>query len=196
MLPPGSRIVLASHNAGKLREFSALTAPHRITVLSAGALGLPEPPETAHDFVGNARLKALTAACATNLVALADDSGFCVAALDGAPGVYSADWAGTPRDFTAAMDRVNRECAGAADMAAWFVCVLCLAWPDGRTRSFEGRVSGARVWPPRGTHGFGYDPMFLPDGETRTYGELDAGWKHANSHRAAAFARMRAACFA
>jgi XTP/dITP diphosphohydrolase len=195
MLPPGSRVVLASHNAGKLREFSTLTAPHRITVLSAGDLGLPEPAETAHDFVGNARLKALTAASATNLVALADDSGFCVAALGGAPGVYSADWAGSPRDFTAAMQRVQRECGDAADKAAWFVSVLCLAWPDGHVRTFEGRVDGARVWPPRGANGFGYDPMFVPEGQTLTYGEADAAWKHATSHRARAFAKLSAACF-
>jgi XTP/dITP diphosphohydrolase len=194
-LPPGTRVVLASHNAGKLREFSALTAPHRITVLSAGDLGLPEPPETARDFIGNARLKALAAATATNLIALADDSGFCVAALGGAPGVYSADWAGTPRDFTAAMARVHRECGDMAEKSAWFVSVLCLAWPDGHTQTYEGRVDGARVWPPRGTNGFGYDPMFIPEGETRTYGETDPAWKHATSHRARAFAKLQAACF-
>jgi XTP/dITP diphosphohydrolase len=191
----GSRLVVASHNPGKLRELSQMLAEHRVEVVSAGALGLPEPAETAPDFAGNARLKALAAATASGLPALADDSGFCVAALDGAPGVQSARWAGPDRDFAAAMARVHRAAGEAADRGAWFVCALCLAWPEGHAETFEGRVDGQCVWPPRGERGFGYDPMFVPAGSTRTYGELDEADKHATSHRARAFALLLAACF-
>jgi XTP/dITP diphosphohydrolase len=195
-LARGARLVLASHNPGKLAEIAALLAPHGVELVSAGALGLPEPEETAPDFAGNARLKALAAATAAGLPALADDSGFCVAALGGAPGVQSARWAGPGKDFAAAMARVQRELGDAADRRAWFVCVLCLAWPDGHAETFEGRVDGAVVWPPRGGRGFGYDPIFVPDGAGETYGEMDPAAKTATSHRARAFARLLAAAFA
>ncbi len=185
-------LVLATHNPGKLREISALMAPWGITVQSAGALGLPEPDETAPDFAGNAQIKALAAARATGLPALSDDSGFCVAALGGAPGVLSARWAGPAKDFGAAIYRVLRELTG-DDRRAWFVCALCLAWPDGHTDTFMGRVDGTVV-PPRGTAGFGYDPAFLPRLGTRTYGELDPVTKHATSHRARAMAQLEAGC--
>ena len=194
-LAPGSRLVLASHNPGKLREIEALVAPHGVAVVSAGALGLPEPEEPAPDFAGNARIKAMAAAVSSGLPALADDSGFCVAALGGAPGVVSARWAGPGKDFRVAMERENRELGAAADRSAWFVSALCLAWPDGHAEVFEGRVDGVCAWPPRGDGGFGYDPMFVPDGQDLTYGELDAGFKHATSHRARAFAQLLAACF-
>lgn len=194
-LEPGSRLVLASHNPGKLKEIRALVAPHDVAVVSAGELGLPEPEEPAPDFAGNARIKALAAATASGLPALADDSGFCVAALGGAPGVLSARWAGPGKDFAAAMARVNAEMGDTTDRRAWFVSALCLAWPDGHTETFEGRVDGVCVWPPRGLAGFGYDPMFLPDGETGTYGEISQARKQATSHRARAFALLMAACF-
>jgi XTP/dITP diphosphohydrolase len=172
-----------------------MLAPFGVEVLSAGELGLPEPDETAPDFAGNARLKALAAAVATGLAALSDDSGFSAAALGGAPGVVSARWAGQQKDFAMAMERVHREMGSAEDRGAWFSCALCLAWPDGHTEVFEGRVDGTIVWPPRGQHGFGYDPIFLPAGRTLTYGEMDQGEKHATSHRARAFAQLKAACF-
>jgi XTP/dITP diphosphohydrolase len=193
-LAAGSRLVLASHNRGKLREIAALLAPFRIDALAAHALGLPEPEETESDFVGNARLKALAAARGANMPALADDSGFCVAALGGAPGVLSARWAGPARDFSAAMQRVHDEMGAASDRRAWFVCALCLAWPDGHAESFVGRVDGTVAWPPRGNLGFGYDPIFLPEGGTLTYGEMPPEEKHATSHRARAFAQLVAAC--
>jgi XTP/dITP diphosphohydrolase len=189
----GDQVVLASHNPGKLRELAALMTPAGIAVVSAGALGLPEPEETAPDFAGNARLKALAAATASSLPALADDSGFCVAALGGAPGVLSARWAGPDKDFAAAMGRVN-DGITADDRRAWFVCTLCLAWPDGETATFLGRVEGRAVWPPRGTHGFGYDPMFVPAGGMQTFGEMSPDAKHAISHRARAFEALLAAC--
>ena len=194
-LPPGAKLVLASHNKGKLREIADLLAPRAVSVVSAGDLGLAEPVEDAPDFAGNARIKALAAARASGLPALSDDSGFCVAALDGAPGVLSARWAGEAKDFSVAMARVWREVGGADDRRAWFVCVLCLAWPDGHTESFLGRVDGQLVWPPRGTHGFGYDPIFIPAGGMLTFGEIDAAAKHAISHRANAFAQLLASCF-
>ena len=186
--------MIASHNRGKLREIAALMEPFRIDPVSAAELGLPEPDETAPDFAGNARLKALAAARATGLPALADDSGFCVAALGGAPGVFSARWAGPGKDFTSAMARVQQERAGSQDSRAWFVCVLALAWPDGGTASFQGRVDGHVTWPPRGTLGFGYDPLFVPLGGTLTYGEMPPAEKHAGSHRARAMMQLTAAC--
>lgn len=195
-LDRGARLVLASHNPGKLREITAMVAPFGVEVVSAGALGLAEPEETEPDFAGNARLKALAAARATGLPALADDSGFCVAALDGAPGVVSARWAGPGKDFAMAMERVRREVGTAEDWRCWFVCALCLAWPDGHDDTFEGRVDGTLAFPPRGMRGFGYDPIFLPEGGTLTYGEMDPDEKHATSHRARAFAQMVDACFA
>jgi XTP/dITP diphosphohydrolase len=194
-LRPGERLVIATHNRGKLNEIAALIAPYRVAAVAAGELGLPEPEETAPDFVGNARLKAQAAAVAAGLPALADDSGFSVAALNGAPGVLSARWAGAGRDFAAAMRRVESAIGSATDRRAWFTAALCLAWPDGETASFLGRVEGTAVWPPRGEHGFGYDPMFVPLGGTETYGEMDRERKAATSHRARAFAQLLAACF-
>jgi XTP/dITP diphosphohydrolase len=194
-LAAGERLVLASHNQHKLVELADLLRPHQVTVVSAASLGLPEPPEDAPDFLGNARIKALAAAHASGLPALADDSGFCVAALGGAPGVYSARWGGAAKDFAGAMARVHREMADADDQRAWFVAVLCLAWPDGHTESFLGRVDGITTWPPRGNHGFGYDPMFVPAGGSTTFGELRAEEKREISHRARAFRQVLAACF-
>ena len=194
-LAPGDRLVLASHNPGKLREFAALLAPFGIEMIPAGALGLAEPEETAPDFVGNARLKALAAARRAGLAALADDSGFCVAALGGAPGVLSARWAGPGKDFAAAMARVNAALAGQADRRAWFMAALSLAWPDGATATFLGRVDGTATWPPRGGRGFGYDPIFVPIGSDATFGEMAPEAKEAISHRARAFAQLQAACF-
>ncbi len=193
-LERGSRLVLASHNSGKLREMTALVEPYGIGMVPAGALGLAEPEETEADFAGNARLKALQAAGGAGLPALADDSGFCVAALGGAPGVLSARWAGPERDFAAAMQKVEAARGGNPDDRAWFVCVLCLAWPDGVTASYFGRVEGRVVWPPRGAFGFGYDPIFVPNGGRHSYGELKPDEKQANSHRALAMAQLAACC--
>ncbi len=191
----GGRLVLATHNPGKLIEIADLLRPAGIAVTSAGELGLPEPVEDAPDFVGNARLKALASARGSGLPALSDDSGFCVAALGGEPGVLSARWAGPSKDFGAAMRAVHDKMPG-DDARAWFVCALCLAWPDGHTETFLGRVDGAAVWPPRGSKGFGYDPMFVPYGATETYGEMDPAHKHATSHRARAMAQLYPGCFA
>jgi XTP/dITP diphosphohydrolase len=193
-LARGERLVLASHNRGKLREIAALMAPYGVETVSAADLGLPEPEETAADFAGNAQLKALAAATASGLPALADDSGFCVAALAGAPGVLSARWAGPEKDFAGAMNRLEAELGEAEDRRAWFVCVLCLAWPDRHTATYLGRVEGTLAWPPRGTLGFGYDPIFVPAGGTQTYGEMPPDEKHATSHRARAMAQLAAAC--
>ena len=194
-LLPGSRLVLATHNAGKLREIVELLAPYGVEVMSAGALGLPAPAEDAPDFAGNAAIKAQAAARASGLTALADDSGFCAAALGGAPGVLSARWAGPGKDFAGAMARVRREMAGSTDLRAWFACALCLAWPDGRQATYLGRAEGGIAWPPRGERGFGYDPMFVPLGGAQTYGEMDPAAKHASSHRARAMEQLLAACF-
>ena len=194
-LPPGARLILASHNKGKLTELTDLLRPFKIEIISAGALGLPEPDETAPDFAGNARIKALAAAIATSLPAFSDDSGFCVAALNGEPGVLSARWGGPAKDFAGAMTLVNERVGDAADRRAWFVAALCLAWPDGHTETFVGRVNGTMVWPPRGAKGFGYDPMFIPEGGTETFGEMDPDAKHAISHRARAFVQVMASCF-
>jgi len=193
-LAAGARLVLASHNPGKLREIGDLLAPFAVGIVPAGALGLAEPEEDAPDFAGNARLKALAAARGRGLPALADDSGFCLAALDGAPGVLSARWAGPKKDFAAAMARVQRALGEAADRRAWFVCALCLGWPDGATATFVGRVDGIAVWPPRGDRGFGYDPIFRPAGGSATFGEMAPLAKHAISHRARAFDQFVAAC--
>ena len=192
----GGKLVLATHNAGKLREVAALLAPWGFEVVSAGALGLPEPAETEDSFLGNARIKALAAACASGLPALADDSGFSVAALDGAPGVRTADWAETPtgRDYAMAMGKVEKLARHASDRRAWFSCALVVAWPDGHTEGFLGEAHGSWVWPPRGANGFGYDPMFVPTGGTETFGEMTPAAKHAISHRAAAFALLAAHC--
>ena len=196
-LAPGARLVLASHTAGKLAEFAKLLADHDVELLGAGALGLPEPEETADSFAGNAALKALAAARGSGLPALADDSGFCVRALDGAPGIFSARWGGPGRDFAGAMHRVHAAVAASAtpeDDVAWFMAVLCLAWPDGRTETFEGRVDGKLRWPPTGSNGHGYDPVFQPEGHTRTFAEMTDREKNAVSHRGRAFARFAAAC--
>ncbi|HET7880557.1 MAG TPA: non-canonical purine NTP pyrophosphatase [Acetobacteraceae bacterium] len=189
----GDQLVLASHNQGKLVELDDLLSPLGVAAVSAGALGLPEPVEDAPDFVGNARIKALAAARASRLPALADDSGFCVAALGGSPGVHSARWGRAEGSFAAAMARVVREMRDAHDHRAWFIAALCLAWPDGVTDTFVGRVDGTVSWPPRGDKGFGYDPMFVPTGAAQTFGELDAAEKHTVSHRARAFAQLLAA---
>jgi XTP/dITP diphosphohydrolase len=194
-LLPGSKLVLASHNQGKLAELTELVLPFSIEVVSAGALGLPEPDETAPDFAGNARIKALAAATATGLPAISDDSGFCAAALDGAPGVLSARWAGAEKVFGKAMALVHERIGETADQRAWFVAALCLAWPDGHTETFVGRVDGTAVWPPRGANGFGYDPLFLPEGGTETFGEMQPDAKHRVSHRARAFAQVMKSCF-
>ncbi|HEY5338182.1 MAG TPA: RdgB/HAM1 family non-canonical purine NTP pyrophosphatase [Rhizomicrobium sp.] len=191
-LPRGSTLVLASHNKGKLREIGELLAPFGLDVKSAAALGLPEPEETETSFIGNALLKARAAAKASGLPALADDSGLVVIALNGAPGVYSARWAGEDKNFLTAMERVERELLqkNAADRSAKFVCVLALALPDGEEQVFEGDVRGTLVFPPRGTRGFGYDPIFVMEGMTETFGEIDPALKHASSHRAKAFEKM------
>jgi XTP/dITP diphosphohydrolase len=193
-LDPGGRLVLASHNPGKLAEIAALLRPYQVAAVSAASLGLHEPEETEDSFAGNARLKALAAAQASALPALADDSGFCMAVLDGAPGVHSARWAGPKKDFAHAMSRVNRLIGRNPDRRAHFVAVLCVAWPDGDAEMFEGRIDGVAAWPPRGDRGFGYDPMFVPDGWTTTFGEMAPDAKHAISHRARAFAAFAAAC--
>ena len=196
-LSPG-RLVIASHNEGKLREIRALLEPYGIAPVSAGSLDVPEPEETGTSFAANAELKARFSADLTGLPALADDSGLCVEALGGDPGIFSARWAGPGRDFGEAMRRVHDKMAKAdpeAGRDAHFVCALSLAWPDGHIVTVEGRVDGTLVWPPRGDRGFGYDPMFVPLGRTETFGEMDPDAKHAMSHRADAFAKLVAAVF-
>jgi len=191
----GDRLVIASHNPGKVREIADLLRTFGVTVQSAIDLGLDEPEETGNTFVANARIKAAAAARAAGLPALADDSGLAVSALDGAPGLYSARWAGPEKDFTAAMRQVECRLAGAANRHARFICALVLAWPDDHIEVFEGTVEGELVWPPRGDRGFGYDPMFRPLGHAITFGEFDPEAKHAISHRADAFRKLAAACF-
>ena len=192
----GQKLVLATHNKGKLREIEELLASFSIQVIGAGALGLPEPEETGTTFEENAALKARAAAHASGLPALADDSGLVVAALDGAPGVYSARWAGPTKDFDLAMRLVEDRLDGDDDRNAYFVAVLALAWPDGRMETFRGEAHGTLIWPPRGDRGFGYDPMFLPHGSNLTFGEMEPAAKHMISHRAAAFEKFRIACLA
>jgi XTP/dITP diphosphohydrolase len=191
----GERIVVATHNTGKLEEFAALLRPHGITAISAGELGLAEPPETGTTFAENARIKAEAAMTASGLIALSDDSGLCVEALGGEPGVYTADWAGPDRDWTRAMRLVEEKLAARGAVApgqrrAAFVCTLCVMWPDGETRLYEGRAGGHLTWPPRGALGHGYDPMFVPDGGTRTFAELDPAEKNLISHRARALEKL------
>jgi XTP/dITP diphosphohydrolase len=200
------RLIIATHNPGKLTEMRELLAPYGIEAVSAGELRLPEPEETGTTFRENARIKAVAAATATNVPAFADDSGLAVEALDGAPGIHSARWAGPGKDFQHAMEKVEgmlreRDCFTPEQRRAHFVSALCVAWPDGHLEEFEGRVDGTLVWPPRGTRGFGYDPMFLPDGVDRTFGELSREEKHGLpplgqglSHRARAFLLLKAAC--
>jgi XTP/dITP diphosphohydrolase len=202
------RLVIATHNSGKLAEMRELLAPYGIEAVSAGELNLPEPEETGTTFVANARIKAQAAANATGLPAFADDSGLCVDALDGQPGIYSARWAGPSKDFTAAMSQIERllQERGATEPAqrkAHFVSALCVVWPDGHLEEVEERVNGAMVWPPRGDAGFGYDPAFLPDGHGRTFGEMTSIEKHGLpplglglSHRAKAFVKLAEICLA
>jgi XTP/dITP diphosphohydrolase len=194
---PGGRLVVATHNPGKLVELRALFAPFTSELVSAGELGLPEPEETGLTFIANAELKARAAATVSGFPALADDSGLCVTALDGAPGIYSARWAGETKDFRIAMDRIQRELAetGLETSPAFFICALSLGFPDGACETFEGRIDGTLTFPPRGTRGFGYDPIFVPEGFAITFGEMDPDAKHAMSHRARAFAQLIAACF-
>lgn len=189
------RLVLATHNPGKVGELVELLAPWGVEVVSAGELGLPEPEETGETFVDNALLKARAAMAATGLPALADDSGLSVSGLGGRPGVRTADWAGSPRDFNRAMRRVQDELGVNPDRRAAFMSTLALVWPDGHEEVFEGKVEGTLVWPPRGEIGWGYDPMFAPEGSSRTYGEMSAEEKHTTSHRARALAKLVAACF-
>jgi XTP/dITP diphosphohydrolase len=194
-LKKGETLVVATHNKGKLREFADLLAPHGLTAKLAGDLGLPEPEETGVTFEENAAIKAAAAAVASGMPSLADDSGVVVDALGGAPGVYSARWAGPDKDFAIAMQRVEdglraANAMTAAERTARFVAVLCLAFPDGTSECWRGEIEGTMIWPPRGTNGFGYDPMFLPEGETRTFGELTREEKHGRSHRARAFAKF------
>lgn len=191
----GGRLVIASHNKGKVREIGELLAPFGADVVSAGALGLAEPEETGATFIDNAVIKAEAAARASGRPALADDSGLAVHALDGRPGIHSARWAGPERDFMVAMRKVEEALAGRADRGAHFVAALVLAWPDGHLEKVEGTVYGSLVWPPRGDKGFGYDPMFLPDGGDLTFGEMEPAAKHAISHRADAFRKLVAICF-
>lgn len=193
-LTPGP-IAAATHNKGKVRELKDLLAPLGFTPQSADELNLPEPEETGSTFAANAALKALAAAKAANMPALADDSGLAVDALYGDPGIFSARWGGPERDFASAMEKVNSAMVetGSDDRSAHFVCVLCVAWPDGHSHVFEGRVDGRLVWPPRGDKGFGYDPIFIRDGDEMTFGELDPALKHTISHRADAFAKLTAA---
>ncbi len=188
----GGRLVVATHNKGKLAEMADLLRPYGLDCVSAGSLGVEEPDETGTTFEANAALKARHTAAATGLPSLADDSGMCVTALDGDPGVFTANWAGPKRDWMRAMRMVEAALDGAADRSARFVSVLALAWPAGDVELFRGEVSGTLVWPPRGTRGFGYDPMFVPAGHAITFGEMEPALKHTMSHRAVAFAKFRA----
>ena len=192
----GGKLIIASHNPGKVHELAELLRPYDVEVSAAGELGLKAPRETGATFVANAELKALAAARAAQLPALADDSGLVVPALDGAPGINSARWAGRKRDFAKAMARLEKEMRGKHDRSAHFVAVLSLAWPDGHVESFEGRADGELSFPPRGEKGFGYDPVFRPTGYQVSYGEMEPAAKHAISHRADAFRKLIAACFA
>jgi XTP/dITP diphosphohydrolase len=195
-LEPGTRLVAATHNPGKARELAALL-DGRFEVVSAGELGLPEPNETEATFMGNAVLKARAAADLSGMLALADDSGFSLAALDGAPGVLSARWAGPDKDFASAMAKVEARLqeTDPNDRRAWFTCALAVAWPQGPVVVVEGQVFGEVVFPPRGGRGFGYDPIFVAKGEKLTFGEMDPARKHVISHRARAFAALKAALF-
>lgn len=193
-LEPGAHLVVATHNPGKARELAEILE-NRFRLSTAGELGLGEPDETEGTFVGNALLKARAAADASGLIALADDSGLSVTALDGAPGIYSARWAGPDKDFTLAMEKVREriEETGSEDLSAWFTCALAVAWPNGPAVVVEGRLDGTLTFPPRGDRGFGYDPIFVPAGGTATFGELEPAVKDAMSHRALAFAKLKAA---
>jgi XTP/dITP diphosphohydrolase len=191
-LPRGSHLVVASHNEGKVREIKALLGPHGILPVSAGSLGLPEPIEDGTTFAANAKIKAVASAAGSGHAALADDSGLCVEALDGAPGIYSARWAGPSKDFRIAMNRIHDELRhkGLTTSRAKFVCALCVAQPSGEMQVFEGEVHGHLAFPPRGDRGFGYDPIFIADGMDQTFAEIDPARKHAISHRAKAFEKL------
>ncbi|MDZ5646897.1 RdgB/HAM1 family non-canonical purine NTP pyrophosphatase [Nitrospirillum sp. BR 11828] len=191
----GDTLIIATHNKGKVKEIAALLGDHVAHFPTAGELGLPEPEETGLTFRENAELKALAAAKAAGKPALADDSGMAVKALDGAPGIYSARWAGPEKDFAAAMARVERELPPGAPRDASFICALTIAWPDGHVETVQGEVHGQLVNPPRGDRGFGYDPIFVQDGHTVTYGEMEPHEKHAISHRAQAFRQLVERCF-
>lgn len=193
-LEPGTRLVVATHNPGKARELAEIL-DGRFELVAAGELGLPEPEETEQTFQGNALLKARAAAEASGLIALADDSGLSVKALDGAPGIYSARWAGPSKDFDLAMKKVEErlEEVGAEDFSAWFTSSLAVAWPGGPAVVVEGRVDGVLTFPPRGDQGFGYDPIFIPEGFTQTFGEMEPAAKDGMSHRARAFVKLKAA---
>ena len=188
---------MATHNPGKVRELGDLLAPLGVRAISAGEIGLPEPVEDGDTFKANARIKALSVVAGSGLASLADDSGLVVHGLNGAPGIFSARWADAAGGFNTAMERVDRElnASGTSDRTGHFIAALALAWPDGHVEIFEGRVDGTLVWPARGAHGFGYDPMFVADGYDVTFGEMDSAKKHAISHRADAFAKMLAGCF-
>ncbi|MCC7305382.1 MAG: RdgB/HAM1 family non-canonical purine NTP pyrophosphatase [Alphaproteobacteria bacterium] len=186
-----SELVIATHNPGKAREIAELLKPYVPRFYNAAELGLAEPEETGSTFIENAVLKAKAAALASGKVALADDSGVAVTALGGEPGIYSARWAGPGKDFYAAMKQIHEKLGDAKDRSAAFICVLALAWPDGHTEVFEGRLEGEMIWPPRGDKGFGYDPMFVPGGHERTFGEMEAAEKHEISHRAKAFKLLK-----
>jgi len=193
----GQKVVIATHNRGKLEEFAHLLGPFGIAAQSAGTLGLPEPAETDSTFRGNAQIKALSAMQGSGFIAIADDSGLCVDALDGAPGVYTADWAGPTRDWSQAMRLVEEklQAAGAtteAQRQAQFMCTLCVMWPDGETRFYEGVAPGHLAWPPRGVLGHGYDPMFVPQGQQQTFAEMTPESKNKISHRAIALEKLRA----
>jgi XTP/dITP diphosphohydrolase len=191
-LPRGSQLVVASHNQGKVREIKSMLGPHGIVAISAGSLGLPEPEETGSSFAANAEIKAHASATGSGHAALADDSGLCVEALEGAPGIYSARWAGPTKDFRIAMTRIHDELRhkGLSTSKAKFVCALCVALPSGEACVFEGEVHGRLTFPPRGDHGFGYDPIFIADGMEQTFAEIDPARKHAMSHRAKAFEKL------
>lgn len=191
----GKKLVIASHNPGKVAEIADLLGEFGIEVVSAGSLGLPEPIEDGDTFIANAEIKARAATEGSGLPSLADDSGLCVHALDGEPGIYSARWAGPDKDFNLAMRAVNDKLGDAEDRSAHFTAALSLCWPDGHLESFEGHVHGALVWPPGGDRGFGYDPMFVPDGYDMTFGHFDPEMKHRVSHRAEAFRKLVNACF-
>ena len=191
----GGKLVVASHNAGKVREIRELLAPFNADVVSASELGLPEPEETGLTFIANAELKALSASLGANVIALADDSGLAVDGLNGAPGIYSARWAGPTKDFGLAMKKIENALGQNPDRNAQFICALSLAWPDGHCDTFEGKVAGKLTFPPRGSEGFGYDPIFIPEGFDITFGEMDPAKKHEMSHRADAFRQLVAACF-
>lgn len=192
-----SKIVIASHNAGKVSEIADLLEPLGVSVISAGEAGLPEPEETGKTFFENAELKAKAAASVSGLPALADDSGLSVSALGGAPGIYSARWAGENKDFESAMKRVADALlmSGQYDKTAHFHCALSLCWPDGALETFEGVLAGELIWPAKGDRGFGYDPMFVPNGYTQSFGEMDPDKKHAMSHRSIAFQKLLSTCF-